>query len=215
MMNLKKKARRRVFYLVVVICLLLLMIVGGYWVYAAMTATDKKENDFQVGQVQTEIIEAYDHDRTEVVLDEVVEKDVVIKNVGTINQFVRVMVMAEVRTSIVGDPNNQQILPLRIGTDLFLENGVAADWVDGGDGYYYYTKEAVAPDQKTSKLFESVRLSDQLSARYHEANLSITLKVETINCSEFAYRDAWWQGTTPASGILQTVDDVLKDLTDN
>lgn len=214
-MNLQKKAKRRAVYLLVVFCAILLLIVGGYWVYAAMTATDKKENDFQIGQVETEIIETFDDTRTEVKLDEVVEKDVMIKNTGTINQFVRVMVLAEVRAAITGDPDNQQVLPLRIRTDLLLENGATADWVNGEDGYYYYIKEAVEPNEKTSKLFESVRLSDQLSTRYHQADLSITLKVETVNCARFAYRDAWWQESVPSQGALQTVDAALNPLTEN
>ncbi|MGG5329421.1 hypothetical protein [Enterococcus sp. AZ163] len=214
-MNLHKKVKRGMFYLIVAVCSILLLIGGGYWVYAAMTATDRKENDFQIGQVETEIIEVFDDTRTEVKLDEVVQKDVLIKNTGTINQFIRVMVLAEVRAPITGDPVNQQVLPLLIGTDLLLENGATADWTNGQDGYYYYKKEAVEPNKKTSKLFESVRLSDQLAARYQQAELSITLKVETINCSEFSYRDAWWQGTTPAQAPLKDVDDHLNGMTDN
>ena len=213
-MQRKPKRHRRLYLGLALICVLLL-IGGSYLVYAAMTATDREENDFRIGQVETRIDEIFDENITEIPIDTSIQKEVRIQNIGTIKQFVRVMVLPEVRTSIVGDAQNEQVLPLAIGTDLVLENMETSDWLNGGDGYYYYTKEAVAPDQFTSYLFKTVKLSDQLSDRYNEADLSITLKVESINCAEFAYRDAWWQGTTPTASPLKDVDDALRTKTEN
>lgn len=212
-MQRKPKRHRRLYLGLALVCVLLL-IGGSYLVYAAMTATDREENDFRIGQVETRIDEIFDEDITEIPIDTSIQKEVRIQNIGTIKQFVRVMVLPEVRTSIVGDAQNEQVLPLVIGTDLELEEMATADWIDGGDGYYYYIREAVEPGKYTSYLFETVKLSDQLADRYHNANLSITLKVETINCAEFAYRDAWWQGSTPSEAPLNTVDDALDDKTE-
>lgn len=207
-MQRKPKRYRRVYVVIAFLCFLLL-IGGSYIVYAAMTATDREENDFQIGQVETRIDEVFNEELTEIPKDTPIQKEVRIKNTGTIKQFVRVMVLPEVRISIVGDDQNEQVLPLEIGTDLELEGMVTADWLNGGDGYYYYIKEAVDPDQFTSYLFETVKLSDQLSDRYDKAKLSITLKAETINCAKFAYRDAWWQGTIPTESPLKDVEDAL------
>ncbi|MBO1308814.1 hypothetical protein JZO70_21760 [Enterococcus sp. 669A] len=216
-MKLQKKPVRRVIYFVVTVGLILLMIGGGYWVYAAMTASDRKENDFRIGQVETKIDEVFNEDIDETLIGESVPKQVRIENTGTIKQFVRVMVLPEVRKVIAGDEPNEQVLSLKIGTDILLKDMATADWIDGGDGYYYYNK-AIEPGtgKETSYLFKAVQLSDQLSNRYDGTTFKITLKVESINCAKFAYRDAWWQGSTPADGSpLKAVDNALQDKTEN
>lgn len=87
-------------------------------------------NDFQIGQVETKLEEVFDDSIQEILKDQAVEKQVTVTNTGTIKQFVRVMVLPEVRTSIVGDAANEQVLSLVIGKDLLLENG-STDWVEG------------------------------------------------------------------------------------
>lgn len=212
-MNLQKKSVRRMIYFVVIVGLILLMVGGSYLVYAAMTATDKKENDFLIGQVETKIEEVFTKPTT-IEPNVPVPKDVKIKNTGTINQFVRVMVLPEVRASVAGDPANKQVLSLVVGTDLELINLDTGKWRDGGDGYFYYIKEAVEPDKRTDSLFESVQLSTTLSDRYHDAEISLFLKVETINCNEAAYRQAWWGGITPTAQPLKAIDDALAAMND-
>lgn len=214
-MKVQNKQKRRAVYLVVTLGLILLLIGGSYFVYAAMTATDSKENDFQIGQVETKLEEVFDDSITEIPKNQSIEKNVTIKNTGTINQFVRVMVLPEVRAEVAGDSANKQVLPLVIGTDLVLENLNTSEWKDGGDGYYYYVKEAVKPQKPTTSLFDSIKLSDQLSNQYHDATFSLSLKVETINCQETAYRQAWWQGAVPTDQPLKGIDDSLKTMTDN
>lgn len=212
-MNLRRKSIRAV-YVLVTICSLLLLAGGGYLVYAAMTDTDKKENDFQIGQVETKLVEAFSP-ITEIPKNQSIGKDVTIKNTGTIKQFVRVMVLPEVRTTITGDPNNTRTLPLVIGKDLELEQLNTSEWKDGGDGYFYYVKEAVATGKSTTSLFKTVKLSSSLSDQYHDATFSLSLKVETINCNEEAYQKAWWQGTVPTDDPLKTINNTLKTMTDN
>ncbi|MGG5314665.1 TasA family protein [Enterococcus sp. AZ072] len=211
MRNRKKKLQ--LIYVAFTIALVLLLIGGGYFVYAAMTAQDQKANDFQVGQIETKLLEDFTG-ITEIETGQTVKKEVLIENTGTIKQFIRVMVLPEVRAPIAGD-TNKQVLPLVIGKDLVLENMATTDWKDGGDGYYYYIKDAVEPKKKTTKLFESIKLSDSLSKQYDATAFSIYLKVETVNCAEFAYRDAWWQGNTPTDQPLKAIDDVLKMKVEN
>lgn len=212
---MQRKQRRHFVYLIAVIGFILLLVGGSYFVYAAMTATDKKENNFQIGQVETKLEEVFDTSITEISKNQSVGKDVTIKNMGTINQFVRVMVLPEVRANVTGDASNKQVLPLVVGTDLLLENLNTSEWKDGGDGYYYYIKEALEPKKSTTSLFTAVKLSNSLSNQYHEAEFALSLKVETINCNETAYRQAWWQGNTPTAQPLKAIDDALKSKTDN
>lgn len=210
-MKFNKKHR---LYIPVIFGLLLLLIGGTYLVYAAMTAQDEKHNYFQVGEVETKLVEVFDDRITEIAKGVEVEKKVKIENAGTIKQFIRVMVLSEVKGTITGDSDHQQLLPLVAGTHLTY-NKMSNNWADGGDGYYYYLK-AVNPKQETDYLFESVTLADNLADRYHNADFSIYLKVEAINCVEFAYRDAWWQGNTPGDGDpLKTIDEALDDLVEN
>lgn len=213
-MKRRKNPVRKVFYLVVTLGLLLLLIGGSYFVYAAMTATDKKESDFLIGQVETTF--AQDAIQlTDITKNQRVVKKVSVQNTGTINQFIRVMVVPEVRALVAGDTPNKQVLSLVVGTDLTLEGLNDAVWKDGGDGYYYYIKEAVKPNNSTDSLFEAVQLSNSISNHYHNADFSLSLKVETINCNETAYRQAWWQGNTPANGPLKVIDEALKTKIDN
>ncbi|MEO1769949.1 hypothetical protein [Candidatus Enterococcus ferrettii] len=212
---MQKRQRRQLIYLIALIGSILLLVGGSYFVYAAMTATDQKENNFQIGQVETKVEEVFDTSITEIPKNQSVGKDVTVKNTGTINQFVRVMVLPEVWTSVAGDVNNKQVLPLVVGTDLVLENLNTNEWKDGGDGYYYYIKEALAPKKFTTSLFTSIKLSNSLSDRYQDAEFTLSLKVETINCNEKAYRQAWWQGKTPTAQPLKAIDDALKSKVDN
>ena len=214
-MKQRKRRSRRPFYMVVILTCLLFLIGGGYLVYAAMTARDRKENDFRIGQVETKIFEEnFDEDMVEIRRNVSVPKEVRIENTGTIKQFVRVMVLPEVRKSIVGNDQDEQFLPLSIGAgaDMELEQ-MGAGWIDGGDGYYYYTN-SIDPGGRTTYLFRSVKLSNQLAARYDEATFNILLKVESINCAEFVYRDAWWQGVEKTEGTLGSIDTELSSKTE-
>ena len=203
-------------YIPLIFGLLLLLIGGTYLVYAAMTAQDEKHNYFQVGELETKIFEEhFDEDMTEIAKDTSVRKEVRIENVGTIKQFIRVMVLPEVKGTITGDPDHHQLLPLVAGNQI--EYGEMSNkWADGGDGYYYYL-EAVNPRRETDYLFTSVTLADNLADRYHNAEFSIYLKVEAINCAEFAYRNAWWQGNTPSGNgnPLVAIDSSLSGATEN
>lgn len=213
-MNTQKRRNRRVVYFVAAVSLILLLVGGGYLVYAAMTAQDKKVNDFQIGQVETKIEEVFDERITEIPKDQSIEKNVTIKNMGTMNQFVRVMVLPEVKADVSGD-SHKQVLPLVVGTDLILEGMDTDEWKAGGDGYYYYVKEALEPKSSSSSLFQSIKLSNNLSDNYHEATFALTVKVETINCNEAAYQQAWWQGYVPTQQPLQSINDALKTKVDN
>ncbi|MEO1770795.1 hypothetical protein [Candidatus Enterococcus ferrettii] len=214
-MKRKKTLTRKLSYLLVSIVLVLLLLGGSYFVYAAMTAKDRRTTDFQIGQVETQLDEDFDETITEIHKDQSRIKKVTVKNTGTIKQFIRVMVLPETQVDVADDPQSRQALPIAVGTDLILEHLNTADWKYGGDGYYYYTKEAVKPLKNTEPLFSSIKLDSNLSPIYHQSSFTISVKVEAVNCAEYVYRDAWWQGAVPTDPTLKAIDDNLKALVEN
>ncbi|EOH90296.1 TasA family protein [Enterococcus pallens] len=211
-MKRKKPLTRKLSYLFVSIILVLLLIGGSYFVYAAMTAKDCREADFQIGQVETKLDEDFDETITEIHPDQSRTKEVTVKNNGTIKQFIRVMVLPEAQADVADDPNSKQALPITVGTELIVEQLNTTDWKYGGDGYYYYIKEAVEPLKNTEPLFHSIKLDPNLSPNYHQSALTIPIKVEAVNCADNVYREAWWQGAVPTDPTLKAIDDNLKDL---
>lgn len=209
--NQRKRTNKRLLTLMKLVMALGILVGGGLWAYAASTSREEKINDFQVGNVSTSIEEVFTP-TTEIKPNQPVKKEVTFTNDGTINQFLRVMIHPEVRAAIVGDPANQQVLPVNLKKEVQLDLNTT-DWRDGGDGYYYYLK-ALKPGQPTSKLFTKVTLNTSLPAVYDGGEFVMKLKVESINCAEYAYRDAWWNGQTPSIGAKQAIDNALKLLVD-
>lgn len=147
--------------------------------------SDNLENTFDVGSVETE-------------LDEVIsgmKKQPFVKNVGKSDCYVRVRVAVS--------PNDLGIVLDGIGGE---------GWIDGGDGYYYYT-EPLKPGTQTTYLFDEVILpADWYGADgniladkfvpfdiglYHEA-------VQTriyVNGTKVVDRDEIWNNYTPVDTV--------------
>lgn len=207
----KKRANKRLLTMVKLGLGLLILIGGGLWAYAASTSKEERINEFQVGNVATSIEEIFTP-TTEIKPNVPVEKEVTFVNEGTINQFLRVMIQPEVRADIAGDPANKQVLPVVLQSEVLLDLNTT-DWQDGGDGYFYYLK-ALNPGQSTVALFTEVTLKNSLPAVYDGGSFVIKLKVESVTCATYAYRDAWWQGQTPVTGTYLTIDNHLRVLVD-
>ncbi|MBO1305749.1 hypothetical protein JZO70_06245 [Enterococcus sp. 669A] len=184
--------------------------VGSLVVYAAMTLQEQKENQFQVGNVETKIEEVFTKPTT-IKPTVAVPKEVKIKNTGTIKQFVRVMIQPEIVSSITSG-SNKLILSSKIGEEVGLD--ITGDWVSGNDGYYYYTK-AVEPTKETAVLFNEVTLKGGLDRFYTGGTFQIVLKVEAIHChgskadGTGAFQEAWWQGKKPTAAPLTTINTAL------
>lgn len=203
-MESKKKA---VYLLWLLPLFFVLLLIGSATAYAAMMMSDEKVNLFQIGNLQTKVKEIF----TEPVMikpNESVIKKVAVENTGTVNQFVRVMLHPEIRLE---SGNSTRVLPSKIGEEVLLDLNFT-DWKFGEDGYYYYLN-VLKPGESsaTENLFTEVKLKNDLGLEYHKATFSLLVKVEAINCSQFAYRDAWWQGDTPSNGVLQAIDKQLAE----
>ena len=147
--NLKKKA-----VLTMSVALLLAVAVGITIAYI-FTETDPVENTFKPSKVACAVVE---NGREPVTGDTVgistSKENVQIKNTGNTDAYIRVAVvvnwMSEDGTRVWATK------PVKStdGTDgdyTITYNLEDNDWIDGGDGYYYYTRP-VAPGEKTGVL---------------------------------------------------------------
>ena len=199
----QKKKFVHIFWIVPVIigCLA----IGSIVTYAAMLVREEKVNIFQIGNLQTKVNEVFTEPTT-ILPNTSVGKKVTIENTGTVNQFVRVMLQPEIRVDSNGDT---RLLPSKIGEEVLLDLNYT-NWKFGEDGYYYYLN-VLKPGKSNvaENLFTEVKLKNDLGLEYHKAAFSLLVKVEAINCSQYAYRDSWWNGNTPTSGALQIIDKQL------
>lgn len=180
---------------------------GSLITYAATNASDVKSNDLQMGILKGDVKETFT-ESTEVEKDKDIEKKIAVENSGDLPLFVRVMLFPE----IVGA--NNKVLPANIGKEI--QATIASDWLDGGDGYYYYIGK-LDKGQTTPNLIESVKIDTaQTSDEYTGATLTIHTKSETSGTSGNTYRQAWWgnQATAPTSDKLKAIDDQLQTLKD-
>lgn len=205
------RSSKRIVYAVVLPVIITCLISGSVVAYAAMAMKEEKVNLFQIGNFQTKVEEVFS-EPTVIVPNKSVAKKVTIVNTGTVNQFVRVMLHPEIR---ITNGESIQLLPSKIGEQVILNfNGAGSIWKLGEDGYYYYLYVLKPGDANASEtLFSNVKLKKDLPQKYHQAEFSLLIKVEAINCAEGAYRDAWWQGTVPNSKDLQDIDKQLAEKT--
>lgn len=92
--------------------------------------------------------------------------------------------------------------PSKIGKEIVGK--ISEDWIDGGDGYYYYLKK-VSSGKQTAPLF-----SERLTVLNSTETMSLSLKVEGIVSSGKAYHEAWWNGVVPTEGPLKEIDTKLE-----
>lgn len=140
-------------------------------------------------------------------------KHVGAKNEGTLPGFVRLLVLP------VFVSEDGTLLPAEFGvhviikdwntTDLDPEN----DWIDGGDGYFYY-KHKLSPNENTDELgtnlFENVSLPETIPEGYENATLKIEVKCEAVGIDKWDYRMGWWgDADEPDDATLKTIDGIL------
>ncbi|MGX7013765.1 hypothetical protein [Vagococcus silagei] len=180
------------------------------------TSHQTKSNDFTVGNLETKIYEEFEKP-IGLSFDKNYKKVVKVKNDGNVTQFIRVMILPEL-TGTTSKLEHPQTLSSKIGSDLFLldQKGQSiqdtSNWIDGKDGYFYYTK-ALDKGKETVPLFEMVKLNNSIKQQFPEGTikLQIAVKVEGIITLEDAYQKAWWQGKKPQATPLSTIDGLLVD----
>ncbi|MTD38398.1 hypothetical protein GIX45_07130 [Erwinia sp. CPCC 100877] len=191
---------------------LVMLSFGLYQTHAALMDSDEKQNDFRVGNVQTEIVEEFNPPAV-FEPDKDYVKKAAVKNTGEQAIFVRVLALPMLTKKQSG--GSPLLLPATTdgAAPVLTIDYNLTDWLDGADGYFYY-KKRLNKNEITNDLFTKVRMNAaNITEEYTGANLTFELKAEGIGITPFAYRDAWWNGQRPTNVPLVTVDDVLKDQT--
>lgn len=200
--NRRSKAPKKMILLFILVICLLVTTFYGLSTYAVFIDSNQKENHFEVGELKVSILSKATIPM-EIKAGEVYPKEVGANNVGQVQSFIRIMAMP----SLVA--RDQTVLNARLNKEVFLDINTS-EWIDGKDGYFYYLGLLEPKQQKI--LFTQVSLSNPLPTEYTGAKLTISVKTEAITSAKGVYRDAWWGGKTPNTGVLKQIDDVLSPL---
>jgi len=186
--------------------LLVIILVGGIITIGTQRTSDIKDNHLTIPVVKGDIKETFTPKEPITIGGTSQQKDVSVVNSGNTDFFIRVLIFPEIMT------DTESILTSNIGQEVIVN--LSKEWIDGKDGYYYYTK-ALKPGQTTSSVFTQVRLSDQLDDNYKGAHFSMQIKVETVSNSNYSYRSSWWNepiDVAPKDGEKKIIDDFLNQL---
>lgn len=226
-MKKKKRTKRGTTHkgILLIAALVSLLVISSLIYYTTISLLKDhkhKRNDFAFADLSAEVVE---NDGKGFVAPEKLETDqpitkkVQIKNTGGQPIFVRVMLFPTFTK--VEDDDLTLSLPATFEGDkpiLSFQPNEQQNWLFGEDGYFYYLKK-IEVGKLSDSVIETVvihkeNFPEDLADEYAEANLAVEVKVEAIGLTQWAYRDAFWQGEIPESGGLKTVDTSLEKLTE-
>ncbi|MBE6037804.1 MAG: hypothetical protein E7218_01205 [Anaerofustis stercorihominis] len=182
------------------ICLLMVVgVVVGGTVAFLMDASDEVENTFTPSEVTTDVVE--DTDSFE---NEGIKKDVVIKNTGDTDAFIRAAIVVTWQDE-QGNVYGQKPVP---GTDYEIllnvdtkdkEDDDNNSWILGNDGFYYH-KEAVAGNNDATEV-----LINSCTSKNTEPDSNYKLCVEILGSGiqsvpEEVVENVW--GVTVENGVI-------------
>ena len=184
--------KKRKLLLIAVIILVLAVAAGGK--VAFFTAEDTAHNVITTGSVDISVVETM-LDGTErkdfppegitgVLPGMTVSKIVQIRNTGGAEAWIRVRVGVSAQNAAQEDLN----------TDV-VRFSVEDPWIDGGDGYYYYTK-AVPAEGDTDILFREVRFDPDMGNEYQNSTVYVTVEAEAVQTAN---------NPIPAGGTVRDV----------
>lgn len=133
----------------------------------------------------------------DITLGSSVSRKLAVENKGDMPMFVRVMVFPTLTT----DSN----LVTHLTNPDVIKDLTTADWKDGGDGYYYYTKKIDA-GKTSSNIFSQLTVP----ASKQKGKMTFSVKVESTVATGKEYRQAFW-GTKddPTDTTLKDIDTTL------
>ena len=168
--------------------------------FASLIDHDDVQNDFKVGNYKGTIKEKFKEPTEEepIKLNEKYTKEPQVANQEDVRMFTRIMILPKALSK------ENLLLPTEIGKDIVFD--INNDWIEGGDGYYYY-KKILEPTESTENVFSSVTLTNK---DYVEAKISIEIKVETIAAYEEVYKSAFWNGD-PNTESLEKINQMYTD----
>lgn len=104
-------------------------------------------------------------------------KIVSVQNTGASEAWIRVTMELEI-LSADGNPlpNELQVDGMMVAA---VTPNVEQDWLDGGDGYYYY-RYPVAPEDSTANFLETVRFAPEMGNEYQDCTVLLTVSAQAV-----------------------------------
>lgn len=104
-------------------------------------------------------------------------KIVSVQNTGASEAWIRVTMELEI-LSADGNPlpNELQVDGMTVAA---VTPNVEQDWLDGGDGYYYY-RYPVAPEDSTANFLETVRFAPEMGNEYQDCTVLLTVSAQAV-----------------------------------
>ena len=134
--------------LIALVALLVVGVVGATFAYYTNTATF--ENKFTTGKYEASFTETFKSPSNWTPGTET-EKKVIVTNTGNVDLVARVSYEEKWISADNTDITNQAT----VGTEKIALFTPTAKWIDGGDGYYYYS-EVIAAGNSSTPFIESV-----------------------------------------------------------
>lgn len=150
---------------------------------AYFTADDVAHNVITSGEVNIEVLEWADADKTTafptggvsgVMPGTAVTKIVEVENTGSADAYVRVKVGKSIVPAAPAAPATAAP-----STDVLLIDINVTDWTQGTDGFYYYN-EPLAPGEVTVPLFTSVTFAADMGNEYQESTATVTVSAYAV-----------------------------------
>lgn len=181
--------------------LILLGAVGGALAYV-YTLTESVNNEFTPSVVACAVVEgSADPVTGSVVNTGSVKSDVKIKNTGDTEAYIRVAVIVNWANA---DGNKFWAVKPVKDTDYTIGFDLTGNWIDGGDGYYYYSSP-VKPGDLTGILINEAKLKDGVTppVGYDDTQyyLSVEVTASAIQSTPASAVSNKW-GVTVSDGKL-------------
>lgn len=170
-----------------IIAICLSLCVGSTWAY--FTAEGCAHNVIASGSIGIEIIEQtrigdgtkldkFPEDGMKNIMPgSCISKIVSVANTGTGDAWIRVKVDAAIQSA------DKTPLPLELdiqGVKVPVMTFTVEDkWIDGGDGYYYYTSP-VAPGGHTEVFFKDVTFALEMGNAYQSSTANLTILAQAV-----------------------------------
>lgn len=178
-------------------------LVGG--TLAWFTAEHSVTNTFTTGTTDNpsntdagiEVVEDFDQEKaTNLTPGTKYNKDVQVKSTASYDQFIRV---AKLKVEF---PEGSDLEWSQDDTNITLQYTphlsdtiTEGNWVDGGDGFYYYIGK-VGAGSHTNTLLDSVTLTDAAGNEYKNATFTIDIDAYSVQASNDAVLEEWFKNVS-------------------
>lgn len=187
----RRRRRRRLLTVFTAVLLIVCLSAGGTLAFL-LTRTETTKNVFSPGKVACEVTETFTAD---------VKSNVAVQNTGNTDAYIRAAINV---TWMKNDTNaGDQTVTAKVpqqGRDYTMSFYENSEWLQGADGYWYYTKP-VAPGASTGALIDECKLMPgaEVPEGYH---LSVEIISSAIQSSPAAVVQGEWHVVLDESGTI-------------